>query len=217
MHIHQIFEHPYFEERPVKDILEPFGFEVHTVTHELPSDLDGGDDYARYEAEPDTYIDQLDNTAPAGYTEIYRAENEDGILIVSVRAKTVFAQLLLFTDIRYSGPEDTVNASYLAVYNERMRQIFSEGFSRENDDQHKPGSLAVAGASYAINAADALQAESPESGKDAAAAVWPFDQTWWKPSPDPRRNLIKAGALILAEIECLDRAAAKAAAAGGDA
>jgi hypothetical protein len=35
---------------------------------------------------------------------------------------------------------------------------------------------------------------------------WPWDASWWKPASN-RRNLVKAGALILAEIERLDRAA----------
>jgi hypothetical protein len=36
---------------------------------------------------------------------------------------------------------------------------------------------------------------------------WPWDQDWWKPSPDPIRNLVKAGALIAAEIDRLQRLA----------
>lgn len=35
---------------------------------------------------------------------------------------------------------------------------------------------------------------------------WPWDASWWKPNAR-RRNLVKAGALILAEIERIDRAA----------
>lgn len=34
---------------------------------------------------------------------------------------------------------------------------------------------------------------------------WPFGQDWWKPSNDPIRNLVKAGALIAAEIDRLHR------------
>ena len=39
-------------------------------------------------------------------------------------------------------------------------------------------------------------------------ATWPWGASWWKPG-DPRRMLVKAAALILAEIERLDRAAAR--------
>ena len=34
--------------------------------------------------------------------------------------------------------------------------------------------------------------------------LWPWAAEWWKPK-DCRRNLVRAGALILAEIERLDR------------
>lgn len=46
---------------------------------------------------------------------------------------------------------------------------------------------------------------------DVAAALafieqaWPFDRRWFKPT-DPRRDLVKAAALILAEIDRMDRA-----------
>lgn len=36
--------------------------------------------------------------------------------------------------------------------------------------------------------------------------IWPWDKSWWKPTPDDRiRELIKAGALIAAEIDRLQR------------
>lgn len=36
--------------------------------------------------------------------------------------------------------------------------------------------------------------------------MWPFSQEWWKPTPDDRiRELAKAGALIAAEIDRLQR------------
>ena len=38
---------------------------------------------------------------------------------------------------------------------------------------------------------------------------WPWNITWWKPSTDPVRNLTKAGALIAAEIERIQRAVNK--------
>lgn len=43
--------------------------------------------------------------------------------------------------------------------------------------------------------------------KDTPPIDWPWDARSWKPG-DARRNLVKAGALILAEIERLDRAEA---------
>ena len=77
---------------------------------------------------------------------------------------------------------------------ERRRQIEVEGWTPEHDDaEHLPNELALAAASYIC----------ADEG-DAPPAIWPWDRSWWKPST-PRRNLVKAGALILAEIERLDR------------
>jgi hypothetical protein len=38
--------------------------------------------------------------------------------------------------------------------------------------------------------------------------VWPWSREWWQPK-DRRRDLVRAGALIVAEIERLDRAASR--------
>lgn len=42
--------------------------------------------------------------------------------------------------------------------------------------------------------------ETPDRSSD-----WPWHSSWWKPSDDPIRNLVKAGALIAAEIDRLQR------------
>ncbi|WP_447043940.1 hypothetical protein [Vreelandella sp. H-I2] len=215
--MHQLLTHPLFEEREPWEILQPFGFESNVHSTELPDEVENPEEFAQFAQDAKAYIKGLDHTPPPGFSEIARFETEDAdIVFVSVRPKTLFAMSLLCADPLYRSANNICNPAYIAVYQERMRQLSVEGFIREDDDQHEPGTLAVAGTSYAINAADALQAESPESGKDAPAAVWPFHKQWWKPSPDPRRNLIKAGALILAEIERLDRTAAKAKGKAGE-
>ncbi|WP_230369084.1 hypothetical protein [Paludibacterium denitrificans] len=83
------------------------------------------------------------------------------------------------------------------VLAERRRQVESEGWTPEHDDEHAPRMLATAGACYAIFWMN--ESSSPLS-------IWPWDESWWKPSEDPRRNWIKATALMLAEIERYDRA-----------
>ncbi|NDL70536.1 hypothetical protein [Vreelandella alkaliphila] len=217
MHTHQLFDHPYFEERPVKDILEPFGFEVHFNTHELPIDaLDTDEDCSLYSTDPSAYIEQLESTAPPGYTEIYRSENEDGILIVSVLPKTLFAQLLLCADRDYANGCQLHKSPFSAIYEERMRQLSAEGFSREHDDLYNNGELALAASAYAISATPADCMGEDDDLVDTMEYIWPWEPKWLKPST-PRRDLVKAGALILAEIERIDRAAEKAAASGGDA
>ena len=84
---------------------------------------------------------------------------------------------------------------------ERMRQINVEGWSSEHDDQHAFGELAKAAGCYAWIAG---QSDELRLIFDAPPPTWPWDREWWKPT-DRRRDLVKAGALILAEIERLDR------------
>lgn len=86
----------------------------------------------------------------------------------------------------------------LEVLNERERQVFSEGWTRPRDDTQADGSLAAAAIAYALTATRA-----PVS----TTHVWPkhWSSAWFKPST-VRRNLIKALALLTAEVERLDRA-----------
>ncbi|KVQ87305.1 hypothetical protein WK09_19900 [Burkholderia ubonensis] len=87
------------------------------------------------------------------------------------------------------------------VLAERRRQVEAEGWTPEHDDKHGGGLMARAAACYA------MAASRPMSHLVWAwDSIWPWDRSWWKPTTD-RRNLVKAGGLILAEIERLDRAA----------
>lgn len=82
---------------------------------------------------------------------------------------------------------------------ERIRQIIEEGRTRAHDDQHTRAEMVSAALCYAL-------AYTPRSPPGTGIVVqWPWDQRWWKPS-DRIRNLAKAGALIAAEIDRLERA-----------
>jgi hypothetical protein len=90
---------------------------------------------------------------------------------------------------------------------ERSRQGFEEGWTSSHDDQHTDQSLAQAAACYAW----------PAPRPPAVKKAWPWDQYLWKPSTQTLRNgapenidgrirdLAKAGALIAAEIDRLQR------------
>jgi hypothetical protein len=84
------------------------------------------------------------------------------------------------------------------VVAERERQKSVEGWTPEHDDAHPDGDLAQAAACYA----------APRFHSNTELKVgpigWPWSWEWWKPK-DRRRDLVRAGALILAEIERLDR------------
>lgn len=81
------------------------------------------------------------------------------------------------------------------VIGERLRQVLSEGWTAAHDDRYLDSELLQAAAAYAF---------SGHTDSGGVPATWPWNKAWWKPS-SKRRNLIKAAALILAEIERIDR------------
>lgn len=104
------------------------------------------------------------------------------------------------------SPGDARPRAAVDVLAERRRQVEAEGFTAEHDDAHIRGELGAAAACYAV----------PSRERDAAFdSHWPetWDESWWKPTGAAsdltarRRDLVTAGALILAEIERIDRLA----------
>jgi hypothetical protein len=83
---------------------------------------------------------------------------------------------------------------------ERARQRRVEGWTAEHDDQYRNGELSVAAACYVL-IASALARWEPGAVDLSVPPNWPWDGKWWKPAQTPLRNLIKAGALIAAEID----------------
>lgn len=103
----------------------------------------------------------------------------------------------------------TASAAAADVLAERQRQVTAEGWSSKHDDQYKNTELAFAASCYAFHAAAAswdLEDDGIPYDSHPVPKQWPWDPSWWKPT-DARCDLVKAGALILAEIERIDRAA----------
>lgn len=98
-----------------------------------------------------------------------------------------------------AAPGKEVPQAWLDVQAERRRQVEAEGWTPEHDDEHNGGELADAAACYALWAGGI----NPGNWRE----FWPWAPEWLKHS-EPRRMLVKAAALILAEIQRLDRAAA---------
>lgn len=98
------------------------------------------------------------------------------------------------------------------VLAERQRQIDQEGWTESHDDQHDDRSLAAAAACYAKQyVGRAWLLESFDDGAiryqaDKISGDWPdsWAEAWWKPK-NPRRDLVRAAALLIAEIERIDR------------
>lgn len=84
-----------------------------------------------------------------------------------------------------------------SVIAERQRHQSAEGWTPEHDDQYSKSQLLWASSCYVLNAIHPF---------NRIPFDWPWTPEWWKPT-NPRRDLVKAGALILAELERIDRAA----------
>lgn len=84
---------------------------------------------------------------------------------------------------------------------ERQRQVEKEGWTPEHDAEHTWGELAIAAACYALHHTDG-KVNNPHTTN---LNGWPWADMWWKPSEDKIKNLVRAGALIAAEIDRLNQ------------
>ncbi|WP_254616614.1 hypothetical protein [Burkholderia metallica] len=99
--------------------------------------------------------------------------------------------------LRQSEPRGKVTDAARDVLAERARQINQENWTPEWDDQYRDHEMSCAAGCYAMYTLAYPAGDPPPA--------WPWAADWWKPTTH-RRNLVKAGALILASIERLDRA-----------
>jgi hypothetical protein len=113
------------------------------------------------------------------------------------------------------------NCGVMLIAEERARQIDSEGWSYAHDDQHDQRELARAALAYVAQYVHRAWVFTNELGmpgirdnpeahyrKEEAPDSWPWDEKYWKPK-SPLHDLVKAGALIAAEIDRLQRSAEK--------
>lgn len=108
---------------------------------------------------------------------------------------------------------DDTSIALADIRNERCRQMQSEGWTPEHDDTHSDGEMARAASCYAMTGSAKWlcdRARRERRGNMRAPADWPWSIGWWKPK-DTRSDLVRAAALLVAEIERIDRAARKAA------
>lgn len=97
-----------------------------------------------------------------------------------------------------------LGAGVKAIAAERERQLQAEGFSRDCDQQYREGELARAATAYVQLAAMDLQVGTRSHiALQEPPFFWPWAPEWWKPV-DARRDLVRAGALIAAQIDLID-------------
>jgi hypothetical protein len=89
-----------------------------------------------------------------------------------------------------------MNEVLTEIRNERIKQI-EKGYTPEHDDRHSDGALVKAACCYAMGYKPYTQLQPDET-------LWPFAQADWRPE-GARANLIKAAAMLVAEIERIDR------------
>ncbi|KSH55983.1 hypothetical protein AO969_08235 [Pseudomonas aeruginosa] len=106
-----------------------------------------------------------------------------------------------------AAPGKEVPQAWLDVQAERRRQVEAEGWTPEHDDEHACDEIAAFACFYAMPpAARDRDTSSTGYGDTLGEAILP--EGWEPKTGDRRRELVKAGGLILAEIERLDRTAA---------
>lgn len=92
---------------------------------------------------------------------------------------------------------------------ERYKQVNLKRFTSKHDDEHTGGELISAAIAYAEHAhaqdGEYLDSFVENTYCDGVPNKWPWEFASWKPSQDPTKNLAKAGALIAAEIDRLNR------------
>jgi hypothetical protein len=107
---------------------------------------------------------------------------------------------------------DQNNGAHLIAC-ERTRQWMStggEGYSYAHDDEHTGGELLAAALVYGRCAMTSINGDSPHAAAPVGPPTdWPFEPEAFRPKwSAPIDCLIKAGALIAAEIDRLQRASA---------
>lgn len=145
----------------------------------------------------------LDAVIGPAIDAIYEARDSGKVMHEAGAAAAV--AVLRALEARLSTGADMIAA-------ERLRQVTEEGYTPEHDDEHGDGSLAIAAACYAMPGR--LYVERRLAGVVQFQDPWPWEYSADRrkrgsnypnniptEGPDRMRMLVKAGALIAAEIE----------------
>lgn len=113
--------------------------------------------------------------------------------------------MALLAEIEEPLPSMKFSVGAKAITAERLRQITREGFTPDLDMRYTAGELLSAAKAY-LTAANRRQTghhgDTPED--EAMICEWPWEPETFRPV-SYRRDLEKAGALLAAEIDRLDR------------
>ncbi|MCV0371110.1 hypothetical protein [Filomicrobium sp.] len=113
-----------------------------------------------------------------------------------------------------------ISSAMLLIEAERQRQIDEEGWTPDHDDQHEDGELMRAAMCYYLHAIITASYRDVVVGQQQDRRIrtrrayetvtvpvpisWPWERRWWKPR-NKKRDLVRSGALMLAEKDRLSR------------
>ena len=139
-------------------------------------------------------IDALALDVARRFTEEWDPQRRASLQVAIIQAtRTALAQCI------------DLGSGVRAIADERQRQVDAEGYSAENDGDYKAGELANAALAYVqVAAMDLAAGGRSHVATRSPPACWPWHRLWWKPK-DARRDLVRAGALIAAQLDLLDR------------
>ncbi len=139
--------------------------------------------------------DRCDDAAKWGGARKYVADCKAAAYALR-NAKRVIEKMPAATETQTPAARD--------VLTERARQVSGDGWTSEHDDQWRNGELPRAARAYL------LAAHVPDGVRVMFRARppshWPWPRDWWKLT-ERRRDLVKAAALVVTEIDRIDRAA----------
>lgn len=101
-----------------------------------------------------------------------------------------------------------LSKSALDVVAERQRQISAENYKPDQDDAYTQNELTRAAEGYihtVVSRGWTYESNPNDYECEEIPPFWPWADEHWKPK-SPRRDLVRAAALIIAEIERIDRA-----------
>ena len=113
-------------------------------------------------------------------------------------------EVLLMKLERLEVEQSLVSPGALAIATERRRQVEEEGWQPSHDDNYTLSELPSAAACYLLSSIETGRSNLDIDVRWMVGELWPWADFWWKPTI-PRRDLVKAGALIAAEIDKRDR------------
>jgi hypothetical protein len=156
-------------------------------------------------------IEQGSAVEPIG--EVVRVSKSEGQVVIGLYGKSPKIGSLVYlsapssTDSAQAAVEEVQTQAARDVLAERRRQVEQEGWTSAHDDKYQKEELRAAALCY-MRCKDITK-------PGVTPGAWPWSERWWKPTTD-RRNLVKAAALIIADIERIDRSTAAQAATKGD-